>query len=148
MRIVIAAIVFAPLLLVGVLPAFAGQPASQSPAYASTDGVASTGTTTDRNTYTQRAQDEVQEWRRKLHDFSEQAKVKGQSARNASGNKLNEAWSKTKAASHKLRTASADSWEGAKTSFEKASHRLADAWHQIHPEEKEAGAAAVQTRQC
>ncbi len=136
MRIFTAAIVFAPLLLVGVLPAIAGQPAALSSPNTPAGAGAGTDSATDRGTYMERARDEVQEWQRKLHDFSLQSKDKGQSARDSSGNALNDAWNKTRAASHKLQTASAERWESAKISFEKASRRLGDAWHQIHPEEK------------
>src|SRR5579862_2897494 len=136
MRILATAIVFAPLLLVGVLPANAGQPASLSSPSTPAGAVAGTDSATGRNTYMERARDEVQEWQRKLHDFSQQSKDKGQSAGKSSGNKLNEAWNKTRVASHKLQTASAERWESAKTSFEKASRRLGDAWHQVHPEAK------------
>lgn len=136
MKILTAAIVFTPLMLIGVLPAIAGQPVSLFPSNAPVQLAADTASPTDRDTYMQKAKAEVQEWQRKLHDFGEQAKAKGQTASNSTGNELNEAWSKTEAASHRLQTASADGWESAKTSFEKASHNLADAWHKIHPEEK------------
>jgi hypothetical protein len=136
MRILAAAIVFTPLMLIGALPALAGQPVSLSPSNAPVRLAADTASTTDHDTYMQRAKDELQEWQRKLHDFSEQAKAKGQTASNSTGNELNEAWDKTEAASHRLQTASADGWESAKISFEKASHNLADAWHKVHPEEK------------
>jgi hypothetical protein len=136
MRLLTAAIVFAPLMLIGVLPAVAGQPVSLLPSNTPVRLAADTPTATDRDSYMQRAKDEMQEWQRKLHDFGEQGKAKGQTASNATGDELNEAWNKTEAASHKLQTASADGWESAKTTFEKASHNLADTWHRIHPEEK------------
>lgn len=136
MRILTAAIIFTPLMLIGALPALAGQPVSLSPPNAPVRLAADTASTTDRDTYMQRAKDELQEWQRKLHDFGEQAKAKGQTTSNSSGDELNEAWSKTEAASHRLQTASADGWESAKISFEKASQNLADAWHKIHPEDK------------
>jgi len=136
MRILTAAIVFTPLMLMGALPALAGQPVSLSPSNAPVRLAADTASTTDHNTYLQRAKDELQEWQRKLHDFGEQAKTKGQATSNSAGDELNEAWSKTEAASHKLQTASADGWESARISFEKASQNLADAWHKVHPEEK------------
>ena len=75
----------------------------------------------------------MQEWQRKLHDFSEKAAAKGKEAGNAAENDLNKAWTKADAASRKLQTVGAEGWESAKTSFEKASHELADAWHKIHP---------------
>jgi len=136
MRILTAAIVFTPLMLIGVLPALAGQPVSLTPSNAPVRLAADTASTADRDTYMQRAKVELQEWQRKVHDFGEQAKAKGQTASDSTGNELNEAWSKTEAASHRLQTASADGWDSAKISFEKASHNLADAWHKVHPEDK------------
>jgi len=136
MRILTAAIVFTPLMLIGVLPALAGQPVSLTPSNAPVRLAADTASTADRDTYMQRAKVELQEWQRKVHDFGEQAKAKGQTASDSTGNELNEAWSKTEAASHRLQTASADGWDSAKISFEKASHNLADPWHKVHPEDK------------
>ena len=136
MRILTATIVFAPLMLIGALPALAGQPVPLSPSNAPIRLAADTASTMDHDTYLQRAKNEVQEWQRKVHDFGEQAKAKGQTTGNSAGDELNEAWNKTEAASHRLQTASADGWESAKISFEKASHNLADAWHKVHPEER------------
>jgi hypothetical protein len=97
---------------------------------------AGNSTTPDRDTYTQKARDEMQEWRRKLHDFSERAAAKGKEAGNAAENDLNKTWTKADAASRKLHTVGAEGWGSAKTSFEKASHELADAWHRIRPRDK------------
>jgi len=36
----------------------------------------------------------MQEWQRKLHDFSEKAEAKGKEAANAAENDLNKAWTK------------------------------------------------------
>ena len=136
MRILSTAIVFAPLMLAGTLPAISGELVSRAPSNAAIQLADDANSTSDRNSYLQRVKNEMQEWQRKLHDFSLQSKDKGQSARDSSGNALNDAWNKTRAASHKLQTASAERWESAKTSFEKASRRLGDAWHQVHPEAK------------
>jgi len=94
-------------------------------------------TKADRNTYTQQARDEIQEWQRKLHDFSERAEAKGKEAANAAENDLNKAWTKAEAASRQLQTVGAEGSERAKTSFEKASRELAEAWHKIRPQDSE-----------
>jgi hypothetical protein len=49
-------------------------------------------TTADRDTYTQKAKDEMQGWQQKLHDFSEKAEAKGKEAGNAAEVDLNKAW--------------------------------------------------------
>jgi hypothetical protein len=79
---------------------------------------------------------EMQEWERKLRDYSEKAEAKGREAGNAAENDLNKAWNKAEAASHKLETVGAEGWEHAKASFEQASRELAETWHKIHPEDK------------
>jgi hypothetical protein len=134
MKILNAAIVLGPLILIGALPAMAGQPVSLSPSNAPVRVAADTESTASRSSYRARARDEVQEWQRKLHEFSGQAKAKSQTASNSAGNELDAAWHKTEAASHRLQTASADGWDSAKTTFESASRELADTWHRIHPE--------------
>jgi hypothetical protein len=78
----------------------------------------------------------MQEWQRKLQDFSDKAEVKGIAAGDAAKNDLNKAWSKAEAASRRLQAAGAEGWENAKTSFEQASHELAETWHKVHPEDK------------
>ena len=79
----------------------------------------------------QRARGDMQEWRRKLHRFSEKAGVYGKEAGSAAKTDLNKAWTKTEAASRKLQTVGAEGWDHARTSFEQASHELADTWDKV-----------------
>ena len=70
MRMLTVSIVIGPLVLIGALPA------ARSVDFRARLGrpvqLAAVGdSTADRDTYTQRARDEMQEWQRKLHDFSE-----------------------------------------------------------------------------
>jgi hypothetical protein len=123
-------------MLIGALPATAGQsplaPGSGAPVRLAADG----DSTADRDTYTQKARDQMQEWQRKLHDFREKAEAEGKEVGTAAENDLNKAWTKAEAASRKLQTVGAEGWESARTSFETASHELAEAWHKIHPDDK------------
>ncbi len=73
MRMLAAAIVIGPLMLIGTLPAVAGQSSSSGTRIQLAAGGSST---TDRDTYTQKAQGEMQEWQQKLRAFSETAKAK------------------------------------------------------------------------
>jgi Skp family chaperone for outer membrane proteins len=126
------AIVVGPILLVGALLPAAGQSLQTvAPVQIAAGG----DSTADRETYAQRARDEVAEWQKKLHDLSEKAEAKGAQVGNAVEDDLNKAWTKTEAASRRLQTAGAEGWESAKTSFENASHELTETWHRIHPEE-------------
>jgi hypothetical protein len=135
MRILSAAMVIGPLVLIGALHATAGQSTLALGSGAPIQLAAGGDSTADRDTYTQKARDEMQEWQRKLHDFSEKVVAKGKEAGNATENDLHEAWIKAEAASRQLQTVGAEGWESARTSFEKASHELAEAWHKIHPED-------------
>ena len=128
MTILFALIVIGPLMLYGALPAAAGQSiSSDTPIRLAAGG----GPTANRDTYSQKARDAMQDWWQKLHDFGERAKARGQEEGNAAGNELKAAWTKADTEEHKLETASAEGWESAKTSFEKASHDLEELWDKI-----------------
>jgi hypothetical protein len=136
MRSLTAAIVIGQLVLIGALPAAAGQSGLARGAGAPAQLAADDDATGDKDTYAQKAREEMQEWQRKLHDVGAQAQAKGQEAGNAAGDDLNVAWTKAKAASGKLQAAGAEDWESAKASYERASNDLARAWHRIHPDDK------------
>ena len=131
MRILPAATVAGSLLLVamvGTLPA-AGQPV-QSVLSASSVQVAAISTT-DRDSYVQKAREEMQQWQLKLQDFSEKVRTKATDANVASQKDFNAAWAEAETASQKLETASAADWESSKSSFKKASQKLAAVWQKI-----------------
>ena len=133
MRILTASIVIGLLVPIGAQFASAGQSIDSHTSIQLAVGGDSTG---DRDTYIQEARDEMQEWQRKLHDFSEKAKAKGQAAGNATEIDLNKAWTRAEAEARKLPTAGAEGWKSAKTSFEKASRELANAWDNIRAQQK------------
>jgi hypothetical protein len=133
MRILTAAVVIGPLMLSGALPAAAGSSVFSD---TSIQLAAVSDAPSDRDTYTRKAQDEMQAWQKKLHDFSVNARAKGQEASNAAGQDLNEAWTKTEAASRDLQSAGDEGWARAKISYEHASHDLAEAWHKANPDDK------------
>src|SRR5579872_5758880 len=111
MRILTAATVIGPLLLIGASPATAGQSiATGMPLHLAAAGDSATA----RDTYVQKARDAMHEWQQKLHDFSEKAKAEGQKEGNAAEVDLNLAWTKVKAESDRLVTASAEGWDSAK----------------------------------
>jgi hypothetical protein len=134
MRILTASIVIGPLLLIGALPAAAGS--AFAPGSSASVRLAAGDDTTDRDTYAHEAQDQMQEWQRKLHEFGEKTETTGKAAGTAAGNDLDTAWTKAEAASRKLQSVGAEGWESAKSSYEEASHELAETWHKAHPEEK------------
>jgi hypothetical protein len=132
-RIFLASIVIGPLMLFGALSAAAGQLISSDMPI---QLAASSDSTIDRDTYAQKARDDLHEWQQKLHDFGEKAKAKGQEEGNKTRNELNAAWTKADAEQRKLQSASAEGWDSAKSSFERASHDLKDVWDKIRPDDK------------
>jgi len=135
MRSLATAIVIGSLTLIGALPATAqSAPAvgSDAPARSATTG----DTTADRESYTRKAQDDMQDWQRKLHDFGEKAAANGHAAADAAQNDLNAAWIAADADARQLQTATAEGWEDAKISFENASRELAADWDKIRPQDK------------
>jgi hypothetical protein len=132
MRISSALIIIGPVMLIGALPAV-GKPALRIGSEAPTRLAAGDDAAADRNTYVRKAQDEMQEWQRKLHEFGEQAEAKGREADSAAEKGLNDAWIKAKDASGKLQAVGTEGWQSAKASYEKATHDLAEAWRKIHP---------------
>ncbi len=124
-------------MLVGAVPvAAAGQPPLALGSSGPVRLVGDDGSTPDRDTYMRKAQGEMQDWQRKLHDLGEKAKAKGKEAGEATESDLDAAWAKTEAASRKLENAGAEGWESAKADFARASQSLAEAWHKNYPEAK------------
>jgi hypothetical protein len=126
-----ASMVIGSLVLFGALPAAAGR-STLSPGASAPVRVAANGDpTVDEDTYLQKARNEMQEWRRKLPDFSAKVEGNGKEAGNAAETDLNKAWTRTEAASRRLQTVGADGWDSAKTSFEEASRELVAAWDRV-----------------
>jgi small-conductance mechanosensitive channel len=125
-----ALIAIAILTMIGALPAAAGA------ADTSVQTATSADSTPYQATYIQRARSDMQEWQKKLKDFSERTAAEANRESNAADNDLKAAWAKTQVEAGKLQTASADGWENAKISFEKASRELSDAWDKIRPQDK------------
>ena len=132
MRVWSVAIIISPIMLLGALPAV-GQPTPRFGSGAPVRLAAGDDTAADRNTYVQKAQEEMQDWQRKLHEFGEQAEAKGRDASSAAEKGLNDAWIKAKDASGKLQTVGDEGWQSAKSSYENARRDLAETWRRIHP---------------
>jgi hypothetical protein len=116
--------------LIGTLPA-AGQSIQPPQPAASSRMAAATDWKTERDTYVQKAREEVQEWQRKLHDFSEKTRTKTSEAGITAQSDFNTAWKETEDAFRKLETVRAEDWESAKMSYNKASLKLAAIWEKI-----------------
>ncbi len=106
-----ASIVIGSVVLIGALPAAAGQSTLSPGANAPVRLAANGDPTVDKDTYLQRARKEMQEWRRRLHDFSARAEANGKGTGNTAETDLNKAWTRTEAASRKLQTVGAEGWD-------------------------------------
>ena len=87
----------------------------------------------DRQSFTQKAREDLQAWQKTLANFNAGLAAKATTAQAKASKDLNSAWAETKAASDRLETAGENDWTSAKTSFETASHKLALAWHKVNP---------------
>lgn len=85
----------------------------------------------DRATFTDRAQNDMQHWGERVHDFGVSVKDKGQQGVDAAKRDLNTAYDKAKVAADGLKSAGQDGWQGAKTTFERARDNLAATWDRI-----------------
>jgi hypothetical protein len=138
MRILPASTVVGSLILIGLIGALPAAAQSIQPTHSAVPvRIASVAdSAADRETYVQKARDEMQEWQQKLHDFREKARTKATAENIATRNDFNTAWTRAEAASHRLATAGAADWQSAKSSFEKASQKLAAVWQKIGTQDK------------
>ena len=128
MKAVALALIVAPLLLVTAPPSTATSAAVQLVAVS--DQVA------DRDSYKQKAEADMREWRRKLHDFGAKAEATGKQAGDTAKSDLDQAWASADDAAAKLKAAGDKDWESAKARFETATHELAEAWRRINPNDQ------------
>jgi len=133
MRILPTATVVGSFLLIGsigTLPA-AGQSVQPPQSAASSRMAAVADWKTERDTYVQKARDEVQAWQQKLHDLREKTKTRNSEASITTQKDFNAAWTEADDALHKLETVGTEDWESAKMSFNKASLKLVATWQKI-----------------
>jgi hypothetical protein len=116
--------------LIGTLPA-AGQSVQPPQSAASSRMAAVADWKTERDTYVQKARDEVQAWQQKLHDLREKTKTRNSEASITTQKDFNAAWTEADDALHKLETVGTEDWESAKMSFNKASLKLVATWQKI-----------------
>ncbi len=86
-----------------------------------------------RETFAQRAEIEMKEWDLRFHDFSNRAQAEDEAAGSTSDRDLHAAWTDTREAAHKLRTATAHGWQKAKAYYERKAQDLQGAWNRVHP---------------
>jgi hypothetical protein len=136
MRVLIPTTIAAALLAGTVLPTAAATPAPLGAGPAAIRVVPVDDTSSDRDSFTQKAETQMQDWQRKLDAAAQGAKAKGEEGGAAASKALDHAWTRTKEASHQLQTTTGDGWEKAKAEYEKASQALATQWHKVYPGDK------------
>ncbi|MGA2128533.1 MAG: hypothetical protein ABSG76_20570 [Xanthobacteraceae bacterium] len=135
MRSLTAAIVIGALMLIGTLPAAAGQ-STVALGWEAPVRLAGGDLTAERETYNQVKRGEMRKWQHKIDDFNQKAEAAGGEPGSTVEGALTRAWTNAQVAAADLQTAGPESWESAKISFEKASRDLADIWSKIQPQNK------------
>lgn len=129
MKMLTAALAIAPFLLAGAPGASAQSSAGNG--------------STDKDSYTHQAQEQVELWKEKLGDAGDKvgsagkdvgnkASATGKDVSEATEKHLKQAWSKTQEAADKLQNTGDKGWQSAKAAYERASHDLARTWNKIH----------------
>jgi hypothetical protein len=116
--------------LIGTVPA-AGQSAQPTPPTASSRLAGVADWRAERDSYVQKARDDVQAWQQKLQDVRRKARAKNSEENIKARNDFNAAWTEADDAFRKLQIVGAEDWQGAKTSYNKASLKLAAIWQKI-----------------
>jgi len=90
-----------------------------------------------KNAYVQKMQNEMAEWRRKMHATGERTEAAAHDASADAKAHLDRTWSATERASRKLRAESAEGWDKTKTAYERSTAQLRTQWHKLHPEDQD-----------
>ena len=88
----------------------------------------------ERDSFTQKAANEMQLWDAKIHDTATATLASGKHLDSQAENELNIAWNKADTAARALRNVGNDGWAAARSAYENAAADLNTAWHKVHPE--------------
>jgi len=136
MKIVVVAILLTPIAFSGPALARSGRTGLEAVVDAAVPWVAVAATAADRQSYSQQAQAEILDWRRRLETFGQRAETKGADADQAARRDLSDTWSATQAAANKLTLVGEEDWQSAKAAYEGARSALASAWDKVQPAKK------------
>jgi hypothetical protein len=84
-----------------------------------------------RDAYIRQNEGTFEEWGKKIDNFNATAAQRGSEAKRTAQRELDNAWTETKAAWAKLKSASHDGWEDAKSAFESSKKKLERAWNNM-----------------
>jgi hypothetical protein len=130
-------VVGGPLLLMAGLPAVADHPTPLLVDETLVKLAADEDFAARKGAYVQRMQNEMAEWRRKMHATGERTETEAREAKADVKAHLDRTWSATERASRRLQAASAEGWGKTKTAYERSTAQLRMQWHKLHPEDQD-----------
>lgn len=130
-------IVGGPLLLMAGLPAMADYPAPLRVHGTLLKLADDQDFAARKNAYVQKMQNEMAEWRTKMHAAGERTEATVHNASADARAHLDRTWSATERASRKVQAESAEGWDKSKTAYERSTAQLRRQWHKLHPEDQD-----------
>lgn len=88
-----------------------------------------------KSAYVQKMQNEMAEWRRKMHATGGRTEAAVHNASADARAHLDRTWSATERASRKVQAESAEGWAKTKIAYERSTAQLRTQWHKLHPED-------------
>jgi hypothetical protein len=137
MNVLTVFVVGGPLLLMAGLPAMADHPTPLLVHGTLLTLADSEDFAARKHAYVQKMQNEMAEWRRKMHATGERTEAVAHDASADAKAHLDRTWSATERASRKLRAESAEGWDKTKTAYERSTAQLRTQWHKLHPEDQD-----------
>lgn len=137
MNVLSVLVVGGPLLLMTGLPAMAGHPTPSLVNGTLLKLADDEDFAARKDAYVQRMQNEMAEWRSKMHATGEQTGAEVREANADVKAHLDRTWSATERASRKLQAASAEGWDKTKAGYERSTAQLRTQWHKLHPEDQD-----------
>lgn len=126
---------FLPMVALALLVSAGCAPAAGAAGSAVAAERGATGQPTAHDEYLNEAQNQVDAWRDRMRQWSDEAKAKGSKISSAAGRRLDRAWAGVEADWGKLKAAGPKGWDKARAAFEEASRRLQRSWHDLHAQQ-------------
>lgn len=137
MNVLAVLVVGGPLLLMAGLPAMADHPTPLLANGALLKLADDEDFAARKNAYVQKMQNEMAEWRTKMHTTGERTEATVHTASADARAHLDRTWSATERASRKVQAESAEGWDKTKTAYERSTAQLRTQWHKLHPEDQD-----------
>jgi len=135
MNVLAVLIVAGPLMAIAGLPAVADHPAPLLANGSLLKLADDQDFAARKQAYIQKMQNEMAEWRRKMHAAGEKTEAETQEATADAKTHLDRTWAATERTWRKLQAESAEGWDKTKTAYERSTADLRTQWHKLHPED-------------